>query len=96
MHILFKSGKNDLINKLLNVENMNLLIENDENNKCCIDYMNNTNLKKIIQECIKSNEILNKNIFEMKNNFTIFNENFYSISKLIMVSTLLLTIYNNK
>ena len=96
MHILFKNRKNELINKLLNVENMNLLIENDENNKCCIDYMNNTNLKKIIQECIKSNEILNKNIFEMKNNFDVFYERFYSMSKLIMFSTLLLTIYNNK
>lgn len=65
MHILFANKKNKEIEKLLNSESINLLIEENNDGKCPIDYMNNTILKKIMKECIKNNNLLNNDVYDL-------------------------------
>lgn len=88
MHILFSNKKNKEIEKLLNNESIYLLTEENKEGKCPIDYVNNTILKKIIKECIKNNNNLNKDIdYLYKHSFEL-KESIYYLSITLSCSML--------
>ena len=49
MHILFLNGKNDQIEKLLDVNSFHLLLEKNNDNQCPIDYIDKNNFKNILK-----------------------------------------------
>ena len=97
---LFLNGKNDQIEKLLDVNSFHLLLEKNNDNQCPIDYIDKNNLKNILKECITANINLNDDIEDLYYKQELINKNnhllYLSVNYLtIILGTSLMYIFGN-
>ena len=66
MHILFKNNMYDELEEILEVDNVDLLMEKDNNNKYALDYSNEISLKKVLNKNILFTMNLNNELKTLK------------------------------